>query len=85
MHPDWARAIRDQCAAAGVAFFFKQWGGWAPAIGLAVTHRFRQNGEFLPDPDEGIIPRGAGMQRVGKARAGRLLDGKTYDEMPGSA
>jgi protein gp37 len=24
MHPDWARSIRDQCAAAGVAFFMKQ-------------------------------------------------------------
>lgn len=30
MHPDWARSIRDQCAAAGVAFFFKQWGSWSP-------------------------------------------------------
>src|SRR5690606_34038611 len=30
MHPDWARSLRDQCAAAGVAFFFKQWGAWAP-------------------------------------------------------
>jgi protein gp37 len=30
MHPDWARSARDQCAAAGVAFFFKQWGEWAP-------------------------------------------------------
>ncbi len=28
MHPDWARSLRDQCAAAGVAFFFKQWGEW---------------------------------------------------------
>jgi protein gp37 len=27
MNPDWVIAIRDQCAAAGVAFFFKQWGG----------------------------------------------------------
>lgn len=27
MHRDWARSIRDQCAAANVAFFFKQWGG----------------------------------------------------------
>lgn len=27
MHPDWVRSLRDQCAAAGVAFFFKQWGG----------------------------------------------------------
>jgi protein gp37 len=26
MHPNWARSIRDQCKAAGVAFFFKQWG-----------------------------------------------------------
>jgi protein gp37 len=24
MHPDWARSIRDQCAAAGVPFFMKQ-------------------------------------------------------------
>jgi len=28
MHPDWARSIRDQCRAAGVPFFFKQWGEW---------------------------------------------------------
>lgn len=27
MHPQWARDIRDQCQAAGVPFFFKQWGG----------------------------------------------------------
>jgi hypothetical protein len=30
MHPDWARSLRDQCAAAGVPFFFKQWGEWLP-------------------------------------------------------
>jgi protein gp37 len=28
MHPDWARTLRDQCAEAGVPFFFKQWGDW---------------------------------------------------------
>ncbi|WP_375283167.1 DUF5131 family protein [Sphingobium yanoikuyae] len=28
MHPDWARDIRDKCAAANVPFFFKQWGNW---------------------------------------------------------
>jgi protein gp37 len=27
MHPDWVRSLRDQCRAAGVDFFFKQWGG----------------------------------------------------------
>jgi protein gp37 len=30
MHPQWARDIRDQCQSAGVAFHFKQWGGWMP-------------------------------------------------------
>lgn len=30
MHPDWARSLRDQCQAAGVPFFFKQWGEWSP-------------------------------------------------------
>ena len=30
MHPDWVRSLRDQCAAAGTAFFFKQWGEWVP-------------------------------------------------------
>ena len=33
MRPEWARALRDQCRAAGTPFFFKQWGeygqqGW---------------------------------------------------------
>jgi len=27
VNPDWVRDIRDQCLEAGVAFFFKQWGG----------------------------------------------------------
>lgn len=30
MHPQWARDVRDQCAAAGVPFFFKQWGEHDP-------------------------------------------------------
>jgi protein gp37 len=30
MHPAWARSIRDQCAAVGVAYLFKQWGAWGP-------------------------------------------------------
>lgn len=33
MAPDWARSLRDQCAAAGVPFFFKQWGGRTPKAG----------------------------------------------------
>jgi protein gp37 len=49
MRPDWVRSIRDQCVAAGVPFFFKQWGG------------------------------------VLKKKAGRELDGRTWDELPKSA
>jgi protein gp37 len=30
MHPDWVRSIQKQCEAAGVAFYFKQWGKWKP-------------------------------------------------------
>ncbi|HVO01623.1 MAG TPA: phage Gp37/Gp68 family protein [Candidatus Cybelea sp.] len=30
MAADWAREVRDQCSAARVPFFFKQWGNWAP-------------------------------------------------------
>ena len=45
MHPDWARSLRDQCAAAGVPFFFKQWGEWMPAEAVANDH----NGvDFVP-------------------------------------
>jgi len=49
MHLDWARAVRDQCRAAGVPFFFKQWGG------------------------------------VRRKEAGRVLDGRTWDEYPRNA
>jgi protein gp37 len=34
MHPDWLISLRDQCAAAGVPFLFKQWGEWAPVCAI---------------------------------------------------
>ena len=33
MKSEWVREIRDQCRTAGVAFFFKQWGGLRPKTG----------------------------------------------------
>ena len=33
MDPGWVRDVRDRCAGAGVAFFFKQWGGRTPKAG----------------------------------------------------
>jgi protein gp37 len=82
MHPDWARSLRDQCAEAGVPFFFKQWGEHAPisagaeaAIHADHLNRVKCEGEPLKGD-------GNTMFRVGKKAAGRLLDGKTWDEMP---
>ena len=43
MHPDWARSIRDQCQAAAVAFYFKQWGKHIPTG----QHDWGQNGRLL--------------------------------------
>ncbi len=44
MKPEWAESIRDQCEDAGVAFFFKQWGGWG-ADGVKRSKRY--NGREL--------------------------------------
>jgi protein gp37 len=33
MDGDWVREVRDQCGDQGVAFFFKQWGGFRPKAG----------------------------------------------------
>lgn len=72
MNPDWVRSLRDQCVAAGVAFFFKQWGAWAPSMAEVrkyVTDRI--------DVGNGTV-----VSRVGKKAAGRELDGRTWDEYP---
>ena len=77
MHPDWARSLRDQCAEAGVPFFFKQWGDWFPECQW-------EHNPYLPLPtSKGIwhieqLP----LHAVGKARAGRLLDGVEHNEFP---
>ncbi|KVR27802.1 hypothetical protein WK15_11585 [Burkholderia ubonensis] len=71
MRADWARSLRDQCAAAGVPFLFKQWGEWsAPGVSFPDEHPDRA------DEDE------LARFKVGKRAAGRLLDGRTHDEFP---
>lgn len=80
MHPDWARSLRDQCQAAGVAYFFKQWGEWAPAADIDVCDPVM--GTPVTSARYHALPGGSGMLRVGKAAAGRELDGRTWDEVP---
>lgn len=83
MHPDWVRSIRDQCIAASVPFFFKQWGEWI---------EFRQSGliEYPPkcetvEVQQFTVPTQCEtitLCRVGKKAAGSLLDGREWREFP---
>jgi protein gp37 len=84
MHPAWARAIREQCKAAGVAFFFKQWGEFAPSTftrRLGQQIAMTEHGKVERRP-EIIAPSETVMERLGKKAAGRLLDGVEYNEFP---
>jgi protein gp37 len=75
MHQDWARSIRDQCAAAGVPFLFKQWGEFAPCDHFPGLRK--------PGPVIGIDGQPDGqMARVGRKAAGRLLDGREHSAIP---
>ncbi len=102
MHPDWPRAIRDQCANAVVPFFFKQWGEWigadqwlreiqADGSRLTVCGRALQTPLNFHDAQAVAEMSGAPFQhqsdgstllRVGRRRAGRLLDGREHNDLP---
>lgn len=97
MHPDWVRSLRDQCVAAGVPFFFKQWGAWqdGSARGASTLNAAVLNNGRVVCPDtragrESVAKELRGwnefnpvaMARVGKKDAGRLLDGREWNEFP---
>ena len=100
MHPDWARSLRGQCAEAGVAFHFKQWGEWIPYEHSAQPpylwsqHGRELDGHALPDfeSDDGRAQREwycdfadqLLARRVGTKAAGRLLDGDEHNGFPAS-
>lgn len=92
-HPDWFRSLRDQCSAACVPFFFKQWGEWEIASAENGHHdqnMVRNNANWV-DVDGtvskpsslGLSDNAFAMVRVGKKRAGCLLDGREHKEFPG--
>lgn len=94
MHPEWARSLRDQCEEAGVSFFFKQWGEWAPGeCGCGAPTRtehvawwFNNRWDFdclTPRASENMHRDDApDVYRFGKKQSGRMLDGRTWDEFP---
>lgn len=87
MHPDWARSLRDQCEAASVPFFFKQWGEWCPES-VHCTEKAAETALYITLDGEtraaafGARNGATTIQRVGKKAAGRLLDGRTWDGVP---
>jgi len=97
MHPQWARSIRDQCAAAGVPFFHKHHGEYICIPRDEITAEQQAEHErcrchLIDSTGRRINAQIAGMAanhpdvhyaiRVGRQRAGRLLDGKLHDAMP---
>jgi protein gp37 len=73
-HPNWIRALRDQCRTVSVPFHFKQWGHWSPQSQDDASTRTIE----LED--------GAGkLARLAwrpKKASGRTLDGQTWDGYP---
>lgn len=83
-HPDWFRSLRDQCKHAGVPFFFKQWGEWAPTGDWYADHqcslplRSWTGSAWTADG----AAEGEWLARVGKKAAGAMLDGREWREVP---
>ncbi len=95
MHPDNPRSLRDQCAAAGIPFFFKQWGEWVDHAIASVRPNEKNARIVFSDgttenwrvPEERVykdwVNRGGrSVVRVGKKKAGCLLDGIEHKEYP---
>ncbi|WP_419901133.1 phage Gp37/Gp68 family protein [Kiloniella sp.] len=79
MSPDWARSLQKQCEAASIPFFFKQWGEWRPRSG-----KILKGGNATLSHPTAIHPEDITcvMERVGKKKAGQLLDGQEYSQFP---
>lgn len=85
LHPYWALSLRDQCAAAGVPFLFKQWGEWVPALSgtwFDPMHDMPQFSARAAGKDTHDFGDGFGAVRIGKKASGRLLAGAEHNGYP---
>lgn len=75
-HPDWFRALRDQCRNAGVPFFFKQWGNWIDHDQAGVDKLGSKDSPLHFWDDDRV------SVNIGKSAAGATLDGVEHKEFP---
>lgn len=80
MHPDWATNIQKQCEKANVPFFFKQWGELLPMCQAKYIRGLPSNIVSFQSPNN--PDKKNWYYRVGKKKAGSLLDGKEYKQFP---
>jgi protein gp37 len=76
--PQWMRSLRDECKKRDVAFHFKQWGHWSPYV--PTRRPTRQRVQLAHAANFSAV-----LYAVGKNAAGRILDGRTWDEFPQAA
>lgn len=90
-HPDWYRSLRDQCAAAGVPFLFKQWGEWMPPESRTTSYPAGDWRDVVDATGEvrkvayvgdRVLESSRQVVRVGKKAAGRVLDGIEHNGFP---
>lgn len=90
MHPDWPRSMKNTCVKAKKPFFFKQWGEYLPYIKSEmkpfqkIVWIGRETAELADDSKSFNYPYDFHemMAKVGKKKAGRLLDGKEWNQFP---
>lgn len=97
MHPQWPRTLRNQCAAAGIPFLFKQWGQWMPAASddwlykmnaaeqAAFRRRYRRAGYEFPNIERrGILPDGRTFRSASQLESDSLpplVEGPLHPEL----
>ncbi len=93
-HPDWVRSLRDQTKTGGANFYFKSWGEWQEGSqhdGRTKNKIILLDGTVLDSTDTATNEQKqmwpslhpTAISRVGRQAAGRLLDGREWNEFPG--
>lgn len=74
IHPYWVESIKHQCKVTKTPFFFKQWGAWIHKEQISDFDKIKDNFKNHVVIDN--------FHKLGKKKAGRLLDSKEHNEMP---